>query len=94
MNSAIKGDLGAACVLISLGAILGKVSLIQMLVLATAECIFFSFNENFCQKILGANDAGGAMTIHLFGATFGLLAAICINKTEKNKAAINYEIKL
>lgn len=45
IKSLIVGDFGAAAVLISFGAILGKVSLKQLWVLATFEIIFYSINE-------------------------------------------------
>ena len=60
--------------LITLGAVLGKHSLSQLWVLATLEIVFYTFNEAFCVLKLGANDIGGSMFIHSFGAYFGLAA--------------------
>ena len=41
----MRGDLGACAVLISYGALAGKVSTIQTIVLAFLELIFYSINE-------------------------------------------------
>lgn len=69
------GDFGAAAVLITLGAILGKHSLMQLWILATLEIIFYGLNEAICIVKLGAVDIGGSMFIHTFGAYFGLAAS-------------------
>lgn len=62
-----------------MGVLLGKASLIQLMCLATFECIIFSFNEYLCAKQIGSIDNGGAMSIHLFGALFGIFAAMSFN---------------
>jgi len=71
----IVGDYGAAAVLISIGAILGKVSALQLLIFVTLECTFYGLNLALCGGILQAVDMGGAMYIHTFGAYFGLAAS-------------------
>lgn len=71
----IVGDFGAGCVLITFGALLGKISLIQMFVLATLEIIWYGLNESICAGQLGAVDMGGSMYVHTFGAYFGLAAS-------------------
>jgi ammonium transporter Rh len=45
IRSLIIGDFGAGCVLISFGAILGKVNSLQLLAMATLEIFFYSLNE-------------------------------------------------
>jgi ammonium transporter Rh len=67
----ILGDFAAGAVLISYGALLGKVTATQMLVIATFECIFFTLNETIGLE-MGITDIGGSMVIHMFGAFFGL----------------------
>jgi len=80
----ILGDFAAAAVLISLGAILGKHSLMQLWILATLEIIFFGLNEAICMVKLGAVDLGSSITVHTFGAYFGLAACYFFD----NKKAI------
>ena len=70
----ILGDFGAAAVLISFGALLGKCNLTQMWVLATFECCFYTLNEAICLGKLGACDMGGCIVVHTFGAYFGCAA--------------------
>ena len=43
--SLIAGDFAAAAVLISFGAVLGKVSPLQLVVMAIVEVIFYTANE-------------------------------------------------
>jgi ammonium transporter Rh len=71
--SIVKGNFAAAAVLISFGALIGKVSPTQLLTLAMLELPFYSLNENI-GVYLKAADVGGSMTIHAFGAYFGLAA--------------------
>ena len=70
--SMIGADFAAAVVLITFGAVLGKASPFQMIIIAFMECIFYSANEALNINVLKAADAGGSMIIHTFGAYFGL----------------------
>mmetsp|Transcript_5662 Transcript_5662/g.14530 ORF Transcript_5662/g.14530 Transcript_5662/m.14530 type:complete len:468 (-) Transcript_5662:261-1664(-) len=71
--SLVSGNFAAASVLITFGAVIGKVSPMQLLTLAMLELPFYSLNENI-GLYLQAADVGGSMTIHAFGAYFGLAA--------------------
>lgn len=61
-----------AVVLISFGAVLGKTSLVHLLVKALLEISVFSVNEWAVLKYLKINDAGGSILIHLLACYFGL----------------------
>ena len=74
LSSLLLADFAAAVVLITYGALLGKVSPMQMVVLAFFEIAFFSLNEQILLK-LGILDVGGSIVVHLFGAYFGLAAS-------------------
>lgn len=76
ISELILADFGAGAVLISFGAILGKCSLFQLWAMATIECFFYALNESICVDIFGVSDIGGSMTIHTFGAYFGLSVAL------------------
>ena len=84
ITSLIKGDFGAATVLITLGVILGKCSLIQLWILTFLEIILYGLNVAICAHQLGAIDMGGSMYVHCFGTYFGLAASYFF----ANKAAI------
>ena len=84
IDSLILGDYGAATVLISLGAVIGKGSIFQMWILATLEVVLYTLLEAICVNYLQTVDVGGAMYVHVFGAYFGLAASYFF----KNKRAI------
>ncbi|KAM6954610.1 ammonium transporter Rh type A [Aplochiton taeniatus] len=71
----INADFSTATVLISFGAVLGKTSPIQLLIMTVMEIAIFSANEHLVTAILQANDVGASMIIHAFGAYFGLAVA-------------------
>ncbi|KAI5618201.1 ammonium transporter Rh type B [Silurus asotus] len=73
VESMINADFCTGSVLISFGAVLGKTSPVQMLVMAIFEVALFAVNEFILLEVLHAKDAGGSMTIHTFGAYFGLV---------------------
>jgi len=75
VESMINADFCTGSVLISFGAVLGKTSPVQLLVMAMFEVVLFAVNEFILLGPLGAKDAGGSMTIHTFGAYFGLTVA-------------------
>ncbi|KAG9276607.1 ammonium transporter Rh type B [Astyanax mexicanus] len=72
VESMINADFCTGSVLISFGAVLGKTSPVQLLVMAVFEVTLFAVNEFILLSLFGARDAGGSMTIHTFGAYFGL----------------------
>lgn len=67
----IKADFCTGAVLITFGAVLGKTTPLQMIVIAFMEVIVFSINEAVSLKLAIA-DLGGSLVIHAFGAYFGL----------------------
>ncbi|XP_066577590.1 ammonium transporter Rh type B [Amia ocellicauda] len=73
VESMINADFCTGSVLISFGAVLGKTSPVQLMVMAVFEVTLFAVNEFVILSVLEAKDAGGSMTIHTFGAYFGLV---------------------
>lgn len=71
-HSLINADFCVGSVCVAFGAILGKVSPIQLLVMTLFQVTLFSVNEFILLSLLEVKDAGGSMTIHTFGAYFGL----------------------
>ena len=77
MVSLVLGDFSAGAVLISFGALLGKVSPIQLLCLAMLEIVVFCLNEAIAIE-MGVADVGGSIVVHAFGAYFGLAASFVL----------------
>lgn len=66
---------GAAAVLVSFSAVLGKVNSFQLIFFGLFHAIFYTLNATLTDTVYWASDVGGANTIHIFGASFGLAAA-------------------
>nr|ANV82514.1 ammonium transporter Rh type A [Clarias batrachus] len=75
IKSMINADFSTATVLISFGAVLGKTSPVQLLIMTLLEITTFCINEFLVVEKLEASDIGASMTIHAFGAYFGLAVA-------------------
>lgn len=85
--SLMTADFGAAVVLISMGAMLGKLSPVQYLLMAFIETTIGHICEHVVVEILHVNDVGGSIVVHTFGAYFGLSMARAMHK----KAVIEHE---
>ncbi|RUS86032.1 hypothetical protein EGW08_006186, partial [Elysia chlorotica] len=68
----VGAEFATATVLISFGAVLGKTSPVQLLVMAIFEVFFAQLNEHIGVDKLHVRDLGESMFIHMFGAYFGL----------------------
>uniref|UniRef100_A0A1I8F528 Ammonium_transp domain-containing protein n=1 Tax=Macrostomum lignano TaxID=282301 RepID=A0A1I8F528_9PLAT len=71
----LAADFACAAVLISFGAMLGRLSPLQCLVLSLVEIPIFVANEYVGLYIFKAADMGGSMFVHVFGAYFGIAAS-------------------
>lgn len=70
----MNGLFCAAAVMISYGAVIGKVTPFQLVVMGIVEVFSFWANFRICVLEHEAHDVGGGMMIHTFGAYFGLAA--------------------
>ncbi|NXX33463.1 RHAG protein, partial [Nicator chloris] len=91
IESMINADFSTATALISFGALLGKTSPIQMLILTLLEITIFACNEHLVTTVFKATDVGASMTIHAFGAYFGLAAAFVLYRPGLTKKHENEE---
>jgi ammonium transporter Rh len=79
----IYAEFGAASLLIAAGAILGRIKIFQYIILGLLFIPFYLLNElvvvddyfHFVGKVA---DTGGSIVIHLFGALFGIAAAVSL----------------
>ncbi|KAJ6240154.1 rh50 [Anaeramoeba flamelloides] len=85
--SLVEGMFGAAAVMISFGAVLGKTTPLQLLLIAFFEIIFYAFNIFISVFKIGLIDIGGSLIIHTFGAYFGiaLTAVLTSRRTEEHQ---------
>lgn len=68
----VNAEFSCAVTLISFGAVLGKTSPVQLLLMALLEVPLFAVTEWVVLKYLRINDAGGSILIHIFACYFGL----------------------
>ncbi|XP_043573580.1 rh blood group, D antigen [Chiloscyllium plagiosum] len=75
MTSILHADLSAVSALVSMGAILGNTSPIQLLLMAILEVTCFTTNKWLLMYLFQIDRKTSAMHLHLFGAMFGLTAS-------------------
>jgi len=90
MGTIIDAEFSAATLLITYGAMIGRLSPVQMCGIAVAEAFFYALNKvHVVFGILNAEDVGGTLTIHMFGAFFGLAASYALGPQNKVSASNN-----
>jgi len=75
ISNLVTGDFCAAAILISMGAVLGRTSPMQLLTMAIVETFAYALNEAILVSEVEVTDIGGSMVIHAFGAYFGVACA-------------------
>ncbi|XP_009987243.1 PREDICTED: LOW QUALITY PROTEIN: ammonium transporter Rh type B-like, partial [Tauraco erythrolophus] len=83
--SMVSADFCAAAVLISTGALLGRVNPAQMLLLTLLGVTLFTLNEYTLLTLMGVSDSGGSLTVHTFGAYFGLMVSRILHQPRMDK---------
>ena len=66
--------------LISFGAVLGKLNSFQLCIMAVCETFLYAMNSSLGAHKIKAVDAGGSIFVHAFGAFFGLGVSKVITK--------------
>ncbi|NWI95168.1 RHBGB protein, partial [Pitta sordida] len=84
-RSMFSADFCTAAVLISTGAVLGRVNPVQMLLLALLEVILCSLNEYVLLSLMAVSDSGRSLTVHVFGAYFGLMVSRILHQPHVDK---------
>ena len=85
-----KIDYFTGSVFVSLGALIGKLSMCQYVIISLYETFFSSLNYYICFKLMGGIDNGGSLYIHTFGAIFGIAVSISAFCTKKEYKKISY----
>ena len=96
-RSLVGSDFASAAVLITMGAVLGKASPFQLIIIAFFELMFYSANEALNVHVYMAADIGGSMIIHTFGAYFGLAVSLVLynkkaNDNDKNSSCYHSDL--
>ncbi|CAL1277257.1 unnamed protein product [Larinioides sclopetarius] len=82
ITNLISGNFASATVLISFGALLGKTSPLQLVIMSILEITIFACNEHLGLHIYKAADIGGSIFLHTFGAYFGLSVTYMLYRKE------------
>jgi len=85
IQSLITGDFAAGTILISFGAILGKVDGWALIIMTLFELVFYAINESIGVIKYKAVDMGGSMYVHTFGAFFGLAVSYINHSSTKHR---------
>lgn len=76
VNDLINALFAIAALLITFGGVIGKLTPFQLLIMTVVEFIFYSMNHQvILTQVLGIQDCGGTIIIHMFGCYFGLAVA-------------------
>ncbi|NWV14326.1 RHBGB protein, partial [Ptilonorhynchus violaceus] len=84
-QSMVSADFCTAAVLISTGAVLGRVNPVQMLLLALLEVLLCTLNEYILLSLMGVSDSGRSLTVHTFGAYFGMMVSRILHQPHTDK---------
>ncbi|CAF3018761.1 unnamed protein product [Rotaria sp. Silwood2] len=82
ITSLITADFVSISILISMGAVLGKVNVFQLILMAFCEVPVQVVNKWIGSKFFCAYDEGESMFVHVFGAYFGLAVAFVLFRSD------------
>lgn len=81
MLTLMRGNLAVAAMLVSFGGVVGRVNPAQVVVLVLFESVAYCANKVFLlTKLFGVADEGSTITVHMFGAYFGLAVSCMLGK--------------
>ncbi|XP_017794123.1 PREDICTED: ammonium transporter Rh type B [Habropoda laboriosa] len=83
--SLLSADVAVATPLISMGALLGKTTYMQLVFMGILELIMFTVNKYVGEHLLVVVDTGDSMFVHAFGAYFGLAVSFVFGMKDKPK---------
>lgn len=74
-----------------MGAVLGRTTYVQLLVMGIIEIAIYSANNYLADKLWKVSDAGASMFVHTFGAYFGLAVSFVINFKKVDESESDFE---
>uniref|UniRef100_A0A1B0GIJ7 Ammonium transporter AmtB-like domain-containing protein n=1 Tax=Lutzomyia longipalpis TaxID=7200 RepID=A0A1B0GIJ7_LUTLO len=89
LGGMVGADIASATVLISMGALLGRTTPIQLLLMGLCEIAVFAANEYFQLEYMKIADVGGSITVHAFGAYFGLAVSFILRSKKSDLTTTN-----
>ncbi|XP_059209945.1 rh blood group, D antigen [Centropristis striata] len=78
LRSLVVAEMCAASALISIGALVGKTNLVQLVLIALLEVSGFVLNEWLLQSLLMVRPQNSIMLLHIFGAFFGVIVTFIL----------------
>ncbi|XP_074785176.1 ammonium transporter Rh type B isoform X1 [Athene noctua] len=84
-QSMVSADFCAAAILIATGAVVSRVNPVQLLLLTLLGVTLFTLNEYILLSLMGVRDSGGSLTVHTFGAYFGLMVSRILHEPHMEK---------
>uniref|UniRef100_UPI00398E716B rh blood group, D antigen isoform X1 n=2 Tax=Pristiophorus japonicus TaxID=55135 RepID=UPI00398E716B len=80
LSSIIHADFSAVSALVSMGAVLGNTSPVQLLLMTIVEVTCFTVNKWLLKFLLEVDRKTSGMYLHLFGAVFGLIVSQVLHR--------------
>jgi len=74
-----ESSYAVASALIAFGALIGRIGPRELLLIGWVQMVGYPLNELVVDQSINAFDAGGSMTIHAFGAYFGLTVSLILS---------------
>ncbi|KAI8462720.1 MAG: Rh-like protein/ammonium transporter [Monoraphidium minutum] len=85
----IEAAFCAASAMIAFGAVLGKTTPTELCWIIVAMVPLYGLNQYLVFNVIKGVDVGGSMTIHAFGAYYGLAASLAISSRQSDYTSAN-----
>lgn len=79
-----QAEFCAGSVLIAFGAVIGRVTASQLVIMSVIQTIGYCAIEAVTSQWMAASDIGGSMVIHAYGAYFGLAVSLALDRGVPN----------
>ncbi|XP_067133255.1 ammonium transporter Rh type A-like [Centruroides vittatus] len=83
--SMVEANIASLAVLVSTGAVLGRINPLQLIIMSLIETVLYSLNKELGFNTFKVTDAGNSIFVHVFGAYFGLAVSFSLYQSEFSK---------